>query len=916
MPALKAANMEPIPGYRLLEPLGKGGFGEVWKCEAPGGLHKAIKFVSGGNKALVKDAGAAGRELHSLQHIKTIRHPFLLSMDRVELVEGELVIVMELADRTLHDQLHKCRQQGLAGIPRQELLGYLHEAAEVLDLMNQQYGLQHLDIKPKNLFLVSRHVKVADFGLVNSLVELYGSQLHTVQLRALTPLYAAPESFRGGISPFSDQYSLAITYFELLLGAPPFTGKNLCQLALHHLQTAPNLDALPEPDRAPLARALAKDPQHRFPSCLALVEALGGSKPASRPAIPGPGAGAPGSCGPAELPPAVSQPKTPTEIDIGTCEMSSTAIIDLAEHTGLHHLAITGVSPKPIIPEPLPGPTKVIPVLANSAAPPARNASHGTGREVQALPGYQLLECRTRAATGELWKARNVDGQPCLVRLVSAALPETPRAREELIARLRQLQEHPILDEAEVLFTSAGQLALISWVADQTFVEHLRQYQRQGHPGIPRDELLDYLGVLADALDSLVQGHGMQHLALGPRRLLLYNRQLYLADFGLAHLVWLPAGLPPGKLQARYAAPELLSGAISPACDQFSLALIYLELLTGQHPFRNLNPRQLASARLRGQPDLSLAPGPDRPLLRRALHADPDQRFRSCSELIAALRQTGLGPNASLQGQAGDGGSGIRVVAGLRVPALKRLVRDLVLEASGDLEIVAAGAQRYMIKYGPYMEHHAFARMLPATVKLKLNGFRKQWRAKVLGIKDDRYIFQVRFPGHFLERLFGWAPGLEIHVSFDWAHSANGFTQVNMELHPLACTADKALELLQDVGPRLLNSLRNYLQTSPERRSQERFPYTRNVSVTATMDSDGTEEVLTAQGRDISPGGMGLYLPRKPASVWLNLHLHPPGRPDLVSAVPARIVNAQVELDGRYRVGVSFIFEERLPEPS
>src|SRR5262249_53414986 len=128
---------------------------------------------------------------------------------------------------------------------------------------------QHLDIKPQNLFLVHNHVKVADFGLVKDL-----ECSHAAVTGGITPVYAAPETFDGKVTRYSDQYSLAIVYQELLTGQRPFAGTNVRQLIMQHLQGTPNVAPLPPGDRAPIARALAKVPNERFPTCRELVKQL------------------------------------------------------------------------------------------------------------------------------------------------------------------------------------------------------------------------------------------------------------------------------------------------------------------------------------------------------------------------------------------------------------------------------------------------------------------------------------------------------------------------------------------------------------------------------------------------------------------------------------------------------------------
>lgn len=270
MPVRVEAGAEPIPGYKFIERLGGGGFGEVWKVEAPGGLHKAMKVVYGDLQTTDPDGTRrAEQELKALKRVQTVRHPYLLSLERYDIVDGRLLITMELADRNLWDRFRECRMQNIQGIPRDELMRYMDESAEVLDLMNMQYQLQHLDIKPQNLFLVHNHAKVADFGLVKDLEGMMATVTG-----GITPVYAAPETFDGVVSRFCDQYSLAIVYQELLTGQRPFSGTSLQQLIMQHLNAQPNLSPLPKEDRAAIGRSLAKKPEGRFPNCMDLVKAL------------------------------------------------------------------------------------------------------------------------------------------------------------------------------------------------------------------------------------------------------------------------------------------------------------------------------------------------------------------------------------------------------------------------------------------------------------------------------------------------------------------------------------------------------------------------------------------------------------------------------------------------------------------
>jgi serine/threonine protein kinase len=258
------AGSRPVPNcpdYVLIRKLGAGAFGEVWHARGPGGLDVALKFIP-------VDKNGLARELRSLEAVKGIRHPNLVSLFGVWGKDNWLILAMELCDCTLQDRLAEAHHQKQKGIPLEELLGYMSDAANGLDALSAGQ-VQHRDVKPANLLLLNSGVKVADFGLAKVLEQTVASNSG-----AGTIAYTAPECFNETITQQSDQYSFGVTYYHLRTGHLLFQG-NQAQTMYAHLHLEPDLSPLPRADeRAVLARALSKDPGKRWPNCKTFANEL------------------------------------------------------------------------------------------------------------------------------------------------------------------------------------------------------------------------------------------------------------------------------------------------------------------------------------------------------------------------------------------------------------------------------------------------------------------------------------------------------------------------------------------------------------------------------------------------------------------------------------------------------------------
>ena len=250
---------QQLGNYHLLRLLGQGAFATVYLGE-----HQYLERLTA-IKVLHERLELARQESfrREARTIAQLDHPHIIAVHEFGIEDQTPYLVMEyIPNGTLRSQHPKGSQLSF-----EQIVTYVKQIASALDYAHQQRVI-HRDIKPENILLNSKHeVVLSDFGI--AVVQHTLDSLST-QNPAGTPLYMAPEQIQRKPCAASDQYALGVMVYEWLCGEPPFHGSLYETLSQHLHKPPPSLRArmsqLPTVVEDAVFGALAKDPQHRFPS--------------------------------------------------------------------------------------------------------------------------------------------------------------------------------------------------------------------------------------------------------------------------------------------------------------------------------------------------------------------------------------------------------------------------------------------------------------------------------------------------------------------------------------------------------------------------------------------------------------------------------------------------------------------------
>jgi tRNA A-37 threonylcarbamoyl transferase component Bud32 len=267
-------------GYRIEALIGRGAMGVVYRAyDLRLKRTVALKLVA---PELALDARFRTRFVRETELAMSLEHPNVVPIYDAGDVDSRLYLAMRLVDG--FDLRALLRSHGPLDPAR--AFGICSQVGAALDAAHAK-GLVHCDVKPSNVLLdQDEHVYVADLGLSRRLEDQRPGDDSTMG----TPAYLAPEHIEGlPIDGRADVYSLGCLLYECLTGELPFRGDSRLALAWAHLEEDPpraseHNPKLPGAIDEVLARALAKAPEQRYPSCAALLgdaqQALGLGRPA------------------------------------------------------------------------------------------------------------------------------------------------------------------------------------------------------------------------------------------------------------------------------------------------------------------------------------------------------------------------------------------------------------------------------------------------------------------------------------------------------------------------------------------------------------------------------------------------------------------------------------------------------------
>ena len=273
VPLLPAVAGAPVlPGYEVLEELGRGGMGVVYKARQLG-LNRlvAIKVLRAGTYAEAREVARFRAEAEASARL---RHPHIVQIHEIGEQAGLPWFVLEYAEGgTLGQQIAATPQP-----PRQSAL--LTETLARAVHYAHEHGIIHRDLKPANVLLTADgQPKVGDFGLAKRLDEAGQTQSGAV---VGTPSYMAPEQAAGKgneVGPPTDVYALGATLYEMLTGRPPFGADTPLDTVLQVLRLDPVpprrlVPKVPRELETICLKCLRKEPQQRYASAAELADDL------------------------------------------------------------------------------------------------------------------------------------------------------------------------------------------------------------------------------------------------------------------------------------------------------------------------------------------------------------------------------------------------------------------------------------------------------------------------------------------------------------------------------------------------------------------------------------------------------------------------------------------------------------------